>query len=85
MLWYTVELRAAHGDTGSDYTIERVRDVCTTLLAHLQERQDKETASTGDLMLSEVRLIQQCIQVKKKIFSRDHTEKSSRVPLQKIY
>lgn len=47
-------MRASYGDHGSEYNIERVRDACTALLAQLQETQDSETASTNELMLSEV-------------------------------
>ena len=49
-----VELRSAHGDESSQYTIERVRAVCAHLLANLQESHDDEMASASTLMITEV-------------------------------
>ncbi|XP_067933562.1 trichohyalin-like [Watersipora subatra] len=49
----TVLLRASYGEDGSVYTLERVRETCTSLLASLQESQDSEAASTSELMINE--------------------------------
>jgi len=48
-----VGLRSKFGDRGTDYTQEHIREVCAQMLALLQEKQDNETNSASELMITE--------------------------------
>lgn len=54
LLYYIVGLRSKFGDRGTDYTQEHIREVCAQMLALLQEKQDNETNSASELMITEV-------------------------------